>query len=515
MKQNMKLKLITASLVLAFAAPSGWAGEREELETLKLTTLNLINMLVDQGVLTREKADTLVLQAEKTAVEKVAQQKKADAGVVRVAYVPETVKREMRDQIKQEVLAQARGERWGDPGSLPGWLSRISWEGDFRLRYQGDSYPSGNADPLELDYWYGFPSSTSTIGNSSEDRNRLRLQAHLGMQAKVSDAVTAGIRLATGNNQDAVSTNQTLGNTAQKYSVWVDRAYLKVDPYNWLSISGGRIANPWFGTDLVWDKDLNFEGIAASLRPKLSDTYTGFLTMGAFPLQDIAPTTNDKSASKWLYGVQGGMEWKGLSGSSAKIGLALYDYEHVEGIPDTAVGALDFDNTRPQFRQKGNSWFMTATDASPKLASRFREINLTASMDVATFDPVHVIVTADYVRNIGYDQNEILQRTGLSAPAPQVKGYQTQLTLGYPKIQKFNDWQAFVGYRYLQQDAVLDAFTDSDFHLGGTNAKGYFLGGSYGLDKNTWMSLRWLSSNQIDGPTLAIDTLQMDLNAKF
>lgn len=515
MKQITKMKLIAASLVLALAAPASWAGEREDLETIKQTTLNLINMLVDQGVLSREKADALVLQAEKTAVEKVAQQKKADAGVVRVPYVPETVKREMREQIKQEVLAQAKGERWGDPGALPGWLGRISWEGDFRLRAQRDSYPPGNADPLQQDFWNGL--APGTTGNTTEERNRLRLRARLGMQAKVSDSVTAGVRLATGSSTDPVSTNQTLGNTAQKYPVWVDRAYLKLDPYNWLSISGGRIANPWFGTDLVWDKDLNFEGAAATLRPKFSDTYTGFLTMGAFPLQDIAPNVTEKSANKWLYGAQGGLEWKGYSGSSAKVGLALYDYKHVEGIPDTAVGLLDFDSTKPQSRQKGNSWFQTATDspASYKLASKFREVNLTASVDVATFDPVHVILTGDYVKNIGYDQNEILQRTGLPAPAPQVNGYQTQLTLGYPKIQKRNDWQAFAGYRYLQQDAVLDAFTDSDFHLGGTNAKGYFLGGSYGLDKNTWLSLRWMSSDQVDGPPLAIDTLQVDLNAKF
>ena len=31
---------------------------------------------------------------------------------------------------------------------------------------------------------------------------------------------------------------------------------------------------------------------------------------------------------------------------------------------------------------------------------------------------------------------------------------------------------------YAAADAVLDAFTDSDFHLGGTDAKGYYLGGN-------------------------------------
>ena len=70
-------------------------------------------------------------------------------------------------------------------------------------------------------------------------------------------------------------------------------------------------------------------------------------------------------------------------------------------------------------------------------------------------------------------------------------------------------------YRYLQRDAVLDAFTDSDFHLGGTDTQGYRITGLYGLTKNLWMRARWMSATEIDGPPLSIDVLQVDLNAKF
>ena len=55
----------------------------------------------------------------------------------------------------------------------------------------------------------------------------------------------------------------------------------------------------------------------------------------------------------------------------------------------------------------------------------------------------------------------------------------------------------------------------SDFHLGGTDTKGFFIGGSYGLDKNTWLNLRWMSADSISGPPLGIDVLQLDLYAKF
>jgi len=83
-------------------------------------------------------------------------------------------------------------------------------------------------------------------------------------------------------------------------------------------------------------------------------------------------------------------------------------------------------------------------------------------------------------------------------------------------------WRALVGYRYLERDAVMDEFTDSDFHFGGTDARGYYVVGDYGLANRVWLRLRYLSANEIDGPatvsgptTLGIDTLQIDVNTRF
>ncbi len=60
-----------------------------------------------------------------------------------------------------------------------------------------------------------------------------------------------------------------------------------------------------------------------------------------------------------------------------------------------------------------------------------------------------------------------------------------------------------------------DAFTDSDFHLGGTNAKGYFIGGAFAPYRNVTIGGRWLSANEIVGDPFAIDVLQLDLNVAF
>ena len=89
------------------------------------------------------------------------------------------------------------------------------------------------------------------------------------------------------------------------------------------------------------------------------------------------------------------------------------------------------------------------------------------------------------------------------------------MTVGYPKIQKLWDWQTSLTYKYLEADAVLDAFTDSDFHLGGTNAKGWILGGQLGVGNNLWVRARWISSDTIAERPVAIDTLQVDINSRF
>ncbi len=148
------------------------------------------------------------------------------------------------------------------------------------------------------------------------------------------------------------------------------------------------------------------------------------------------------------------------------------------------------------------------------LASDYTLLNVTGIFDVATFGRARVSLAGDYVKNIGFDANEIEQRSGLTV-VDRSTGYLGKLSVGMPDMKGRGDWQVSAAYKYLEGDAVLDAYTDSDFHLGGTNAKGWIMGGQYGLERNTWLSLKWLSADEIDGPPLAIDVLQLDLNTRF
>lgn len=515
---TLRKKLLALAVSAACTSPA-WAADddRARVEMLHETTLNLIQLLVEQGVLKQDAADAMLAKAKQQAADKVAQQKTADAeaekGVVRVTYVPETVKREIREQVRQEVVAQAKLERWGDVNAVPEWLDRLKWEGDIRLRYQGDFFDNLNASPQDINF-------DGIADNVSNDRHRERLRLRLGLNANIAGGVDAGIRITTGNTADPVSTNQTLGSTGNKYTLVLDRAFLKLRPIDDLTLWGGRLPNPFFSTDLVFDDDLNFEGAAVSYAPGALDPqriFKPFVVAGAFPLQEIEERPGTQADDKWLFGAQAGVEWAPNTRMRFRLGGAYYQYENIAGVLNPP-GQTITNSTAPQFRQKGNSVFNINNSGGflPALASDFRIGNVNLVADFADFYPIHVIAGFDWARNFGFDQGDILARTGQTFKE-ETDGYQFKLTIGHPKFtyQEDHEWQAFAGYRYLERDAVLDAFTDSDFHLGGTNAKGYFIGGSVALFKNTWLSAKWMSSDEISGLPLGIDVFQLDLNAKF
>jgi hypothetical protein len=190
------------------------------------------------------------------------------------------------------------------------------------------------------------------------------------------------------------------------------------------------------------------------------------------------------------------------------------------------------DYTAPKYMQKGNLLYNIRNSTDPDaqlwaLAAEYKEVNLTLIYDIALSTWNHLVLTADVVENIGYDKDEIEERAmglversqGWSVETGPTKartlGYQAGFTIGWPLVNYKEKWNASLFYKYLERDAVLDAFTDSDFHLGGTDAEGWILSAKYGLKKNSWLAFRLLSSDTLDGVEMGVDTFQLDWNAKF
>ena len=298
-------------------------------------------------------------------------------GVKRVPYLPESLRAEIREQIRKDVLEQARKEGWAAPNAAPGWTKRLQFTGDVRARYEVIDFKRGNTTGWYWDFNAingGKPLDMNAIDltddrwiDVDEDRSRSRLRARLGLEADLSQGFTAQLRLASGDGSSPVSTNQTLGGSTGsfgKYQLWVDRMALRYEAPKGgdraLTFQAGRFENPFFTTDLTWDEDVNLDGLAVQASFAALGTRP-FFTAGAFPVfntaLDLAPELQEKfrSRDKWLYAAQLGDEWRPSERLGLKAGIAFYWFDRIEGRVgkdcDTNVSSssCDTDSSRPSF----------------------------------------------------------------------------------------------------------------------------------------------------------------------
>ena len=66
---------------------------------------------------------------------------------MRVPYIPDFVKDDIRQQVRSselrqevvsDVMQKAKSEKWGLPGAWPEWVDRFKLSGDIRLRSQNE-----------------------------------------------------------------------------------------------------------------------------------------------------------------------------------------------------------------------------------------------------------------------------------------------------------------------------------------------------------------------------------------
>ena len=562
-----RLRLSVAALGCALLAGTAHAqdSEKQELARLRATTQALIEALVNQGLLTRERADAILAQASAagaaaaqqaapdTAVATAAPAAPAGAAsapqkVLRIPYVPETVRKQMADEIRTEVLAQARSERWGDPGALPDWLGRLTIAGDLRVRGEGDYFANTNIPAYDYRAQTSSPAWSPDLANTTADTSRMTLRARLGVAAKLSDQLDATVRVSTGNSTSGpTSTSQTLGSDFNKYSLVLDRAWLDWRPLDALALDLGRMPSPFNNTDLSWADDLSFDGLATKLKAPFGASGDNrlFATLGAFPLEygSLGASTN-----KWLLGAQLGGAARIAGGVKAKFGVALYDFRKVEGRRETdpppsgaLAGTVPYfvSQYAPSWRLKGNTLIALndpTSTAAPVwgLASKFRPFDLTLGVDIDAFAPVLVKLSGDFIKNTAFNLADIEQRAGVTLTQlyPKTRAAQFRVDVGADAIHQRGDWQAFTAYRYFERDAWVDGFTDTTWNLGGTNYKGWTLGLNVGLDRDFWLGARWTATHNLDdgvrftdpsgasvgtmsNAPLRIDVLQLEMNARF
>lgn len=340
--------------------------------------------------------------------------------------------------------------------NLPNWMDGLKFYGDFRLRYQYEDFD----------------------GRSRKDRNRARFRVRFGFKKTwLDDQMEVGFRLASGSSSDATSTNQTFTGVFSEKNVWIDLAYAKYKP-NWLkglTVIGGKMKNPLFHTDLIWDSDVNPEGFAATYKTKLTDSIRPYATVGYFILSEVRDGHDTD-----LFAYQAGAEVTLFDCIKWNTAVTYYDYENVE---ETSAAAM-FHN---------NNWTRKYQMLNVTSAAKFKAMGL----------PWKVYV--DWAHNVG-------DRDKTAGFEDKNNAYAFGMKVG--KNKKKGDWSASYKYAYIEPNAVPGGLNDSDF--GTSNRKGHVFGAKYSLSKSLTLGGKVFWTQPVVGSTAEEDLLvQADLVWKF
>lgn len=347
------------------------------------------------------------------------------------------------------------------------WAEKLTLKGDFRYRYER----------IEQE--------------GKEDRTRNRIRARLGAEAKPADDVTMGLRLSTSEDGDPVSSNQTLGDGASRKDVFFDLAYLTWSPtaVPGLRLTGGKMENPFLTTsDLVFDGDLNPEGAAINYtlgREGLELMLNG----GYFWVEERKADTDDAT-------MLGGQIAARVKADDLHLlaGVGYYLFEHLEGYGTIGDPAKSFGNATT-----GGEEDPVTSEVSPLLyANGFHIVDATAEVGLTAGVPFALF--GDYAVNQDADDDDT--------------GYLVGLRVGKTKEPGSVDFT--YNYRELEANAVLGAWTDSDFIGGGTDGKGHKASLGIQLTKVLKGQITYfLDDIGLDGESTDYDRLQVDVAGKF
>lgn len=357
------------------------------------------------------------------------------------------------------------------------WADKIKLSGDVRLR---EEYIDKEGDP---------------------SRNRLRLRARIKAEADVVAGVKAAVGLRTGGD-DPVSGNQTLGDSFNTKSIGLELASLKWKPeaLEIVTFEGGKMYKPWLAVgDLVWDGDLNPEGVFAKIEPKW-DAVEFTVNAGGFQVQERHKkaggsinkgVVEQTDGDTWLFSGQAGVTIKPTEDVQLMVAGSYHHFNNMAGYSTLCESEKGFGNSvqKPTDTENKNTFY--------KYEYRLMEGMLEGKFKIAGF-PVKLF--ANYVQN--------------SDPDSDNKGYMGGAELGEAKEPM--SFSLGYNYRKLEKDAVVGALADSDSWGGGTDGKGHKLSGAFQIAKNWQLGATYFINDAgISGASKTYKRLQVDLSAKF
>lgn len=292
---------------------------------------------------------------------------------------------------------------------------RLRFNGDFRVRYE-----------------------YTTTGNGSLSLGREVVRLRAGITYPLRDDITVRARLATGDPDDPNSTDVTLSTFLNDLAVSLEVASVEITRPRWAAFAG-KFLNPLQYTELVWDGDVNPQGVGGKVmvgdKAKVSGTLTGIYFIVD---QQANNLSSDMGGGQLTVSSPVGTKWK-VSGSAA-----YYDYR----IRSLAAASVAGDIRGNRLVPGGGAYL-----------SDFDLLDLLVAFDYSGFGERYPLrLVGDYVHNGGASDLNT--------------GWGVDAYLG--KSARPGDRRFRYGYAVAETDAILAAFAHDNTTLG-TNSETHTL----------------------------------------
>jgi hypothetical protein len=419
----------------------------------------------------------------------------------------------------------------------PGWTQDWTVGGDLRIRLEridaGDLELSRVIPPSDQ----GLPrflergeDAVDFLNNEAIGRrDRMRLRFRLGAERRLGENWTVGFRVATaqeiglstdyGNDVTGVdlskrvvdyrSSNVTFGDYFAPKGIYLDRAYLQFNPEiaPALKIVAGKFANPFrtkefYGDMLVWDEDIQPEGVALKYRfDFLPEEWWFEGNFGFLVIEEIGSVTtttlepgvatttlpDPDDRDPFILAYQGGTYVEPTEWFKMGIRGAYYDYHNLS-IRDAAILA-DLGNGGDAIEQ--NPLFSEL----PQVDAFFQRARAAGRIQQSVVDV--------YMRFRPFGEDwpitPFAQYTTLNSATTELDGWGFGIQIGTPEVLELRAMWA-----RLERNSTVALFTDSDLFDGFTNAKGWHVSIARKLSPNVTLRLTYYSAEVAEEVCVAV-----------
>ncbi|MDQ6654998.1 MAG: putative porin [Verrucomicrobiota bacterium] len=277
---------------------------------------------------------TLALLASALAFGSVARLQAQDSGalldlLVRKKIITDQEAEEIRGELTKEYSSTSAGKvKLSQP------LTELEVYGDARVRYENRSGRTTGKSPVAR------PAPGIAGRNDSLERSRERYRLRLGLRGTLADDWFFGLRLETSSSPR--STNVTFGGDANNgpYAktddgINVGQAYLGYRGFKDVTLTVGRMPMPLVTTLMVWDEDINPEGIAEQWKHSYNFGFGGGSST-------VAASATGADGKSMVAAASSAEPWKLKVDLFANFAQFVYD----DANPENPLGQRGFTNNR-------------------------------------------------------------------------------------------------------------------------------------------------------------------------